>query len=81
MCWRPMRSVCIISLVLFNKIYEYAVKTYSNVVDPDQVTVVQGDTVTTPDVLGVDISDGDVSVAVSYKGTGLKRRKEPKLTE
>lgn len=51
-------------------------KTYSNVVDPDQVTVVQGDTVTTPDVLGVDISDSNVSVAVSYKDTGLKRRRK-----
>lgn len=39
--------------------------TYSNVVNPDKVTVVQGDTVTTPDVLGVDVSDGDVPISVS----------------
>ena len=33
---------------------------YSNVVDPDQVGVVNGDTVSTPDVLGVDVGDGNV---------------------
>jgi hypothetical protein len=32
----------------------------SNVVDPDHVAVVDGDGITTPDVLGVDVSDGDV---------------------
>lgn len=35
-------------------------ETYGNVVDPDQVTVVEGDGVSSPDVLGVDIGDGDV---------------------
>ena len=38
-----------------------ASKTYSNVVDPDHIHVVQSDGVTSPDVLGVDISNGDVS--------------------
>lgn len=38
---------------------------YGNVVDPDEVTVVQGDTVTTPDVLRVDIGDSDVPILVS----------------
>jgi hypothetical protein len=32
----------------------------SNVVDPDHVAVVDGDGITTPNVLGVDIGDGDV---------------------
>lgn len=36
-------------------------RTYSNVVDPDHITVVEGDGVSSPDVLGVDISDSDVS--------------------
>lgn len=35
-------------------------RTYSNVVDPDHITVVEGDGVSSPDVLGVDISDSDV---------------------
>jgi hypothetical protein len=34
--------------------------TYGNVVDPDEVNVVQGDTVSTPDVLGVNVGDCDV---------------------
>lgn len=34
--------------------------TYSNVVDPDHVAVVDGDGVSAPDVLGVDIGDGDI---------------------
>lgn len=29
-------------------------------VDPDLVSLVDGDTVSTPDVLGVDVGDGDV---------------------
>jgi hypothetical protein len=33
---------------------------YSNVVNPDEVNVVQGDGVSTPDVLGVDVGDCDV---------------------
>jgi hypothetical protein len=33
---------------------------YRNVIDPDEVNVVQGDAVSTPDVLGVDIGDCDV---------------------
>jgi hypothetical protein len=33
---------------------------YSNVVNPDHVGVIDGDSVTTPDVLGVDIGDGNV---------------------
>lgn len=35
---------------------------YSNVVNPDQITVVEGDSVTAPDVLRVEVGDGDVSV-------------------
>lgn len=39
-----------------------------NVVDPDHVAVVDGDSITTPDVLGVDIGDGDIPVkVVSYQ--------------
>jgi len=40
--------------------------TYGNVVDPDKVTVVQGDTVTSPDILGVDIGDSDIPVSVRH---------------
>jgi hypothetical protein len=36
--------------------------TYSNVVEPDQVSLVDGDGVTAPDVLGVDVCDSDVPV-------------------
>jgi len=36
-----------------------------NVVDPDHVGVVDGDGVTSPDILGVDLGDEDVSVEVS----------------
>lgn len=36
-------------------------RTYSDVVDPDKVAVIDGDGVAAPDVLGVDIGDGDVS--------------------
>lgn len=45
----------------------YVVITHSNVVDPDHVAVVDGDGVSTPDVLGVDIGDGDVPVANQYR--------------
>lgn len=34
--------------------------TYGNVVDPDHVGVVDGDGITTPNVLGVDIGDSNV---------------------
>jgi hypothetical protein len=34
--------------------------TYGNVINPDHVGVVNGDGITTPDVLGVDISDSNV---------------------
>ena len=37
---------------------------HGNVVNPDKVTVVQGDTVTSPDVLGVDVGDSDVPILV-----------------
>lgn len=37
---------------------------YSNMVNPDHVGVVDGDGVTTPDVLGVDVGDGYVPVAM-----------------
>lgn len=36
-----------------------------NVVDPDHVAVIDGDGITTPDVLGVDVGDGDVPGKVS----------------
>jgi hypothetical protein len=36
------------------------------VINPNHVGIVNGDRVSSPDVLGVDISDGDVSVRVSY---------------
>jgi hypothetical protein len=36
------------------------------VINPNHVGIVNGDCVTSPDVLGVDISDGDVSASVSY---------------
>lgn len=39
----------------------------SNVVDPDHVAVVDGDSITTPDVLGVDVGDGDVPGKVFVK--------------
>lgn len=35
-------------------------KAYSNVVDPDQVAVIKSNSITTPDVLGVDVGNGDV---------------------
>jgi hypothetical protein len=35
-------------------------ETYSHMVDPDKVGLVDGDGVASPDVLGVDVSDGDV---------------------
>lgn len=35
-------------------------ETYSYMVDPDEVGLVDGDGVASPDVLGVDIGDGDV---------------------
>jgi hypothetical protein len=35
-------------------------ETYSHMVDPDEVGLVDGDGVASPDVLGVDIGDGDV---------------------
>jgi len=41
--------------------------TYGDVVDPDKVTVVQGDTITSPDVLRVDVGDGDVPVYVRHR--------------
>jgi hypothetical protein len=34
--------------------------TYGNVVNPDQVSLVEGDGITTPNVLGVDVCDSDV---------------------
>lgn len=34
--------------------------TYGNVVEPDQVSFVDSDGITTPDVLGVDVCDSDV---------------------
>lgn len=34
--------------------------TYGNVVEPDQVSLVDGDGITTPDVLRVDVCDSDV---------------------
>lgn len=37
---------------------------YGDVVDPDKVTVVQGDTVTSPDVLRVDVGHSDVPILV-----------------
>ena len=35
--------------------------TYSNVVNPDHVAVINGDGITTPDVLRVDVGDSNVS--------------------
>jgi hypothetical protein len=35
-----------------------------NVVDPDHVDVVQGDGVAAPDVLGVDVGDGNIPGAL-----------------
>ena len=35
---------------------------YSNVVNPDLIAVVEGDGVAAPDVLRVEVGDGDVSV-------------------
>lgn len=35
-------------------------ETYSNVVNPDHVAVIKSDSVTTPDVLGVDVGNGNV---------------------
>lgn len=47
-------------------------QTYSDMVDPDQIAVVQSDTITTPHVLRVDISDSNVPViGVSKNGSGL----------
>lgn len=37
-------------------------RAYSNVVNPDQVGFVEGDSITTPNVLRVDVGDGDVPV-------------------
>lgn len=31
-------------------------------VNPDQISVVEGDGITSPDVFGVDVGDGDVPV-------------------
>lgn len=42
-----------------------------NVVDPDHVAVVDGDGITAPDVLGVDIRDGDIPVKVFISETAL----------
>jgi hypothetical protein len=43
-----------------------------NVVDPDHVAVIDGDGITTPDVLGVDVGDGDVPGKVSVsKSTSI----------
>lgn len=39
---------------------------YSDVVDPDVVGLVEGDGISTPDVLGVDVGDGDVPVVCWY---------------
>jgi hypothetical protein len=36
--------------------------TYGDVINPDHVGLVDGDGVTSPDVLGVDVGDGNVSV-------------------
>jgi hypothetical protein len=35
------------------------------VVNPDQVSLIEGDGITTPDVLGVDVCDSDVPVITS----------------
>lgn len=40
--------------------------TYGNVVNPDQVSLVEGDGVTTPDVLGVDVGDSNVPVGIPW---------------
>jgi hypothetical protein len=40
-----------------------------DVVDPDHVGVVHGDGVAAPDVLGVDVGDGDVSEWMVSFGT------------
>jgi len=36
--------------------------TYGNVINPDQVSLIERDGITTPDVLGVDVGDSDVPV-------------------
>ena len=46
-------------------------ETYGDVVDPDQVGVVDGDGITTPDVLRVEVGDGNVPVEISL-GTSLE---------
>ena len=48
-------------------------KPYSNVVNPDQVAVIKSDSVTTPDVLGVDVGDGNVPGVVRWGFYELKR--------
>lgn len=49
-----------------------------NVVDPDHVAIVDGDGITAPDVLGVDISDGDVPSAIAVSGKILSTHLEMK---
>lgn len=78
-CWRPIRAVY---FHYFGPLLstEMTVKTYSDMVDPDQIAVVEGDGVATPHVLRVDIGDGNVSVVgFSNYRPGLKEAKE-KLT-
>ena len=62
-CWRPIRAVYHAS--------EGAKRYWTwgadrNVINPNHVGIVNGDCVTSPDVLGVDISDSNVSASVSY---------------
>lgn len=45
--------------------------TYSDVVNPDHVAVVERDGISTPDVFGVYVGNSDVSVAVSIVSLSL----------
>lgn len=42
-------------------------ETYGDVINPDQISLIDGDGITTPDILGVDISNGNVPVQMINK--------------
>jgi hypothetical protein len=46
--------------------------TYGNVIDPDQVSLIESDGITTPDVLGVDVGDSDVPMISQSAGIPMK---------
>jgi hypothetical protein len=58
-----MRAVWLQSMSVIRRASRAWVKwlTYSDMIDPDHIGVVEGDRVAAPDVLGVEVRDGHIS--------------------